>query len=112
MGNNKVEYINKKARSRHRLIVFSIAGAFALIILLLGGQIIASRHQLSATRSQITASQQDYKDQKKKKNNLSAQVKMLNNKDYLQQLVRAKYYYTKKGETVYSFPQNSQIGNE
>ncbi|KZV03351.1 septum formation initiator family protein [Lactiplantibacillus plantarum] len=31
----------------------------------------------------------------------------MNNKDYLQKLLRSKYDYTKSGETVYSLPNDN-----
>ena len=40
--------------------------------------------------------------QKQKNQQLQRQIKMLHNPEYIQQVIRAKYNYSKKGETIYN----------
>ncbi|KID41028.1 FtsB family cell division protein [Fructilactobacillus fructivorans] len=123
--NNNVEYLNsasrknKKNQQKNRPKVnkrtkrlMAIVAVFAVVIIALGWQIVDGMNQIHEVNAQITEKQQDYRVEKQKEKGLNEQIKLLNNKNYLQELMRAKYYYTKPGETVYSFPQNSNIGNE
>ena len=62
-----------------------------------------------------TAVEQHRLNQAKSKNKeLNEEVKQLNDSDYIQKLIREKYYYSKSGETVYTLPANnngSSLGN-
>ncbi|MEJ6400184.1 FtsB family cell division protein [Nicoliella lavandulae] len=60
--------------------------------------------QTADVESQIKTSKQKLADAKATNQNLKLNVKQLNNSEYVQQLIRDKYYYTKAGETVYSLP--------
>ena len=39
---------------------------------------------------------------------LKDKVKQMNDENYLEKLIRAKYFYTKKGETVYNLPNDAK----
>lgn len=53
-------------------------------------------NQIRTTQAQLTS-------EKKKQARLNQQIKNLNDSEYLQQLIRSKYNYAKKGETIYNF---------
>lgn len=44
--------------------------------------------------------------------NLKGQVRALHDDDYVQQLIREKYMYTKQGEQVYNLPANDPDANK
>jgi cell division protein DivIC len=39
---------------------------------------------------------------------LKVKVKQMNDEQYLEKLIRSKYLYTKKGETVYNLPNDAK----
>ena len=61
----------------------------------------ASLHHVN---QKVEASEQRLDKAKDTNAKLKLKVKQLNNKDYLGQLIRSKYYYSKSGETIYSLP--------
>lgn len=81
-----------------------IIACFAFFILILGVQLVrtnASRHKVD---QQVVTSQRQLAKAKRTNADLKAQVKQLNDQDYLGQLIRSKYYYSKSNETIYSLP--------
>ncbi|GEO74876.1 dihydroorotate dehydrogenase [Levilactobacillus namurensis] len=81
-----------------------IIACFAFFILILGVQLVrtnASRHKVD---QQVVTSQRQLAKAKHTNADLKAQVKQLNDQDYLGQLIRSKYYYSKSNETIYSLP--------
>ena len=69
--------------------------------------LINTRSNLHQVNRQVATSQVKLKKVQQKNNQLESQIKQLNNKDYLQKLLRSKYDYTKSGETVYSLPNDN-----
>lgn len=91
---------------RRRRFVLIVA-VFGALILFLGFQLINTRSNLHQMNRQVATSQVKLKKVQQRNDQLEGQIKQLNNKDYLQKLLRSKYDYTKSGETVYSLPNDS-----
>ncbi|OAZ74199.1 FtsB family cell division protein [Lactiplantibacillus plantarum] len=94
------------AQVRRRRFVLIVA-VFGALILFFGFQLINTRSNLHQVNRQVATSQVKLKKVQQKNNQLESQIKQLNNKDYLQKLLRSKYDYTKSGETVYSLPNDN-----
>ncbi len=92
--------LSKKRKKRALMII----GIFCLAFLFLGVQIVHAKNIMSQTNVQITRQQQKLARVKQTHQNLNEHVKLLNNKDYLENLIRSKYYFAKAGETIYSLP--------
>lgn len=104
----QVERDQQAARNRRRQIhrrrrVILVA---VLVLVLVGGGVQLWRlhqAQVQATARVATAKKQLHKVTTKQKN-LQIQVNELNNADYLEKLIRAKYYMSKSGETIFNIP--------
>ncbi|MCB4209251.1 septum formation initiator family protein [Lactiplantibacillus plantarum] len=94
------------AQVRRRRVILIVA-VFGALILFFGFQLINTRSNLHQVNRQVATSQVKLKKVQQKNNQLESQIKQLNNKDYLQKLLRSKYDYTKSGETVYSLPNDN-----
>ncbi len=93
-----------QVRRRRFILIVAVFGA---LILFFGFQLINTRSNLHQVNRQVATSQVKLKKVQQKNNQLESQIKQLNNKDYLQKLLRSKYDYTKSGETVYSLPNDN-----
>ncbi|GAF36380.1 FtsB family cell division protein [Lentilactobacillus farraginis] len=91
----------RRRRKKRALIIISVFMIFALIFT---AQIIRAKVNYAAVNVQISKQKQKVKKERAEHKRLTAQVSQLNDKDYVEQLIRDRYYYTKPGETVYSFP--------
>ncbi|KRK95557.1 septum formation initiator [Levilactobacillus acidifarinae DSM 19394] len=91
----------KRRRVRRMARILAIFAVFALI---LGIQLVRTNASLHHVNQQVTTSKQKLAQTKQTNAELKLEVKQLNNKDYLGQLIRSKYYYSKSGETIYSLP--------
>ncbi|MBY8575979.1 FtsB family cell division protein [Lactiplantibacillus plantarum] len=96
----------RAAQVRRRRFILIVA-VFGALILFFGFQLINTRSNLHQVNRQVATSQVKLKKVQQKNNQLESQIKQLNNKDYLQKLLRSKYDYTKSGETVYSLPNDN-----
>ena len=94
------------AQVRRRRFILIVA-VFGALILFFGFQLINTRSNLHQVNRQVATSQVKLKKVQQKNNQLESQIKQLNNKDYLQKLLRSKYDYPKSGETVYSLPNDN-----
>ena len=94
------------AQVRRRRFILIVA-VFGALILFFGFQLINTRSNLHQVNRQVATSQVKLKKVQQKNSQLEGQIKQLNNKDYLQKLLRSKYDYTKSGETVYSLPNDN-----
>lgn len=77
---------------------------FAVFALILGIQIIRTNASLHKVNQQVATSERQLTKTKAENTQLDLKVKQLNNQDYVAQLIRSKYYYSKSGETIYSLP--------
>lgn len=77
---------------------------FAVFALILGIQLIRTNASLHKVNQQVAKSERQLTKTKAENTQLDLKVKQLNNQDYVAQLIRSKYYYSKSGETIYSLP--------
>lgn len=91
-----------KQRRRNRAMV--ILGVFAAFVLLFTYQIIHAKANLAQTQVQVAKQKSKIKQKTTKQKQLNTKVKQLNDPDYCEKIIRNRYYYTKSGETVYTFP--------
>ena len=91
---------------KHRF--YAIIGFFAVIFLVLGFQIIQTKYNLGKVNDQIEAKQETLQKTKAKNKKLDKQVELLHDNNYLQKILRQKYYYSKSGETIYSLSDSSK----
>ncbi|WP_268913871.1 FtsB family cell division protein [Lentilactobacillus sp. SPB1-3] len=94
---------NKLTRTRKGRAL-GIMAAFLCLILLLGFQIVSAKSNAAQINTQIAKQKANLNDEKSKNKQLGMKIKQLNNNTYVEKLIRERYYYTKPGETVYSFP--------
>lgn len=94
---------------QHKRQVHRRRGIFMLVVLVIvlftgGTQLIRLQHEQQAASAQLASSQAKLKQVKTRKNALKVQVDQLNNDGYLEKMIRAQYYVSKKGETVFTLP--------
>ncbi|CAM3064263.1 FtsB family cell division protein [Lactiplantibacillus plajomi] len=106
VANDQQNQRQRISRVRRRRFVVIVA-FFGALMLLLGYQLINTRVDLHQVNREVATSQVKLKRAQQKNSQLETQIKQLNNKDYLQKLLRSKYDYTKSGETVYSLPNDN-----
>lgn len=91
---------------KHRF--YAIIVFFAVIFLVFGFQIIQTKYNLGKVNNQIEAKQETLQKTKAKNKKLDKQVELLHDNNYLQKILRQKYYYSKSGETIYSLSDSSK----
>lgn len=111
-GNNKVSqletpYMHKVSADQQRRQVHvkrcrRIMLVFLVIFIILGIQIFQSKRTLAKVNSNIAQCQASLQEQHQTSRQLKQQIKLLHDPEYVQQVVRAKYNYSKKGETIYN----------
>lgn len=93
---------DQQKRQFHKRRCQRIIFAFLVIFLILGLQIIRSRQTLAKVNRNVETCQAQLKTQKQTNKQLKQRIKLLHDPEYIQQVLRAKYNYSKKGETVYN----------
>ena len=78
------------------LVIFFIGFA------ILGGLLLNGQHQLATVNSKLDSAQTTLAKKQAKNKRLNKKVKLLHNEDYRKQILREKYDYAKKGETIYN----------
>ncbi len=91
-------------RRRHRIRETIITVVMLTVVLILGIQLFNAHRQAAVLHRQIHLEQSEIAQKRSEQRRLKLDVKRLNNRDYLKQLVRQRYYYTKSGETIYNLP--------
>lgn len=115
MDVDKVHQLNnqytKIKQSRHQEILRSrkkrgiiLVSFFLVVILMLVVQIFITKSKISNVSEQQVQTKKELKKSKIDNQKLKQNIKQLHDKDYVQKVIREKYYYTKPGETVYSLP--------
>lgn len=80
-----------------------IGGVFMIITLILGFQLWSAHRQLNRVDAQISTAQTTLKHKQAQNAKLSKQNRLLKDPTYLQELLREKYNFAKKGEIIYNF---------
>ncbi|KRM96240.1 hypothetical protein FC19_GL001051 [Liquorilactobacillus aquaticus DSM 21051] len=93
----------RRVRRRRITVIVLIT---AIVTVVLGYQIINTNLMANSLNSQTQTAKEKLNGVTDEQSNLKQKVKRLNEQDYLEKMIREKYYYSKKGETIYSFPNN------
>ena len=86
-------------------------GLLAVIVVIVtffcGIRIVQAEVETHQVNKQTVVAKQKLQRAKARNASLSQQVQQLSNNDYVQKVIRQRYDYTKKGETVYNLPQTN-----
>lgn len=119
--NNKVrvlnqEYYNQQSKlseeekqrlmltKKHRFKMLLILGMTLFVTLFLGFSAIRNNIQAGMLNQKAMEAKVELKNVKSKNRELKQQVEQLKDADYVAKIIRQKYYFSKKGETIYSLP--------
>lgn len=100
MKYNKYQAVLHSRKRRSFILVV----VFLIIMAVLTFKIISTKTQSNEIANQQQRVAKHLQTSKNDNKKLSQNVKQLHNNDYIQKIIRQKYYYTKPGETVYSLP--------
>ncbi|GAF39464.1 hypothetical protein FC83_GL000581 [Agrilactobacillus composti DSM 18527 = JCM 14202] len=95
-------YVKKVQRRRLTLLGVVVLA----VILVLGIQIFRAHQNTNALQAQTQQSQAQLKEVRRQNADFKLKVNELNNADYLEKVVREKYYYSKPGEIIFSLPRD------
>ncbi|WP_272454188.1 FtsB family cell division protein [Loigolactobacillus coryniformis] len=98
----RTHYVHR-VHKRRIILLFTLLAA---IFLVCGVQIYQARQSLATTNAQVATKKVKLKKNQAQQRKLKLQESQLKNDDYLQQVIRQKYYYSKNNETIYSLPQD------
>ena len=94
--------VDQQKRQVHIRRCRRIMLAFLVIFIILGIQIFQSKRTLAKVNGNIAQYQASLQSQRKTSRQLKQQIQQLHDPVYAQQVARAKYNYSKKGETIYN----------
>lgn len=103
-ANKKIVARNKRYL-RHKIIMRTIYGIGILATVLCLFQAGQNLWQARNVTQQTKTAQTKLNEAKKDNADLKLRVKQLNDQDYLEKLIREKYYYSRDGETIYNLPE-------
>lgn len=90
-------------------------GLLAVIVVIVtffcGIRIVQAEVETHHVNKQTAVAERKLQRAKARNASLSQQVQQLSNNDYVQKVIRQRYNYTKKGETVYNLPQTNVSDN-
>lgn len=86
---------------------YIIIGVFGLIMIPLLISLVQSNISLHQTNTQIVKKQRELDKAKSDNKALNDKAKLLKDDDYLQKVIRSRYYYSKNGETIFTLPSDS-----
>lgn len=98
--------IAENRRYRYRVHVHRAKIMYSIILvvaLILGFQLWQSKQTLAKVNQNIDQQRTVLKQKQATGKKLTKQISLLHNQDYLEQLIRSKYNYSKTGETIYNF---------
>lgn len=111
-GNSKVSQLetpyvhqisaDQQKRQVHAKRCRRIMLVFLVLFIILGIQIFQSKRTLAKVNANIAQYQTSLHKQRSTSRQLKQQIKLLHDPEYAQQVARAKYNYSKKGETIYN----------
>lgn len=90
-----------RSRKKRAIILLSF---FLVVILFMSFKIVSTKLQAQKVSNDQVRTHQQLKSTQVDNKKLKQNIKQLHNNDYIQKVIREKYYYTKPGETVYSLP--------
>ncbi|CCG89745.1 FtsB family cell division protein [Pediococcus pentosaceus] len=99
--------VNPYARARKQRALF-ILGVFAIIATIFIFQIVHAHISRSSVNNKLAMETAHYEKIQNDNKALKVKVKQMNDEQYLEKLIRSKYLYTKKGETVYNLSNDAK----
>lgn len=98
----RAKYVRQVHKRRAGLLI----ALLTTILLICGWQIYQGRQSLAAINTQVTTHKAKLNKKQAQHRQLKLKTAQLKDDDYLQQVIRQKYYYSKDNETIYSLPQD------
>ncbi|OGX68642.1 MAG: hypothetical protein A2189_03530 [Paenibacillus sp. RIFOXYA1_FULL_44_5] len=95
------QQVNKSSRRRIRFVTLLMAAFLIWAIFILYEQF----GQVKEKAQQLASIQSEFDQTKKLNGSLQLEVTRLNDPEYIKQMIRKDFYYTKKGETLFITPQ-------
>ena len=91
---------------QHKVIMrlFAVIAAVVTVVCLV--QVGRNLWQAHTVKQQTTTAQKKLDKVKKDNSSLKLRVKQLNDDEYLEKLIREKYYYSRDNETIYNLPED------
>lgn len=93
----------KKIIFRRRRLGIMFAAALVMFSLI-GFNLFRNSQHLLTLQDSRQAIEKENKEISKTKKDLKREVNLLNDTEYVEKIARAKYFYSKEGEQVYSIP--------
>ncbi|MCP0886827.1 septum formation initiator family protein [Ligilactobacillus sp. WILCCON 0076] len=104
---SKQHTLQLKFERRHKRIRFWGSIICGLIICYGIVRVVQARLQIREIRQETVVAKRQLKKDQTKNTELQQQIEQLKDSDYLQKLIRAKYFYSKNGETIYLLPDDA-----
>jgi len=92
----------KKQRLVRRLILFSIL--VALLVIGFTGFHMKQRHLQAEKRTELAQMKKEYSSLQKKGKSLKEERDLLKDEDYVLEIARTNYFFSKKGELIFKIP--------
>ena len=89
---------------KHRLKMLILCIIMLVLTLVMGFNIIQNNIRMSVLKHKTADAKVELKDVKSENKELKQKVDQLKDSDYVAKYIRQKYYFSKKGETIYSLP--------
>lgn len=102
MAKNYREQRKTVFRRRRLTIMFVVA---CCVFTFMGISLFQNGQHLSVLQETHEETKVEYDAVQKNKKELTREVTLLNDEDYVEKIARAKYFYSKEGEKVYSIPE-------
>ena len=96
----------KRVKEIHRRRRTWLFLGFLALLLVLGMQFMKTESKTQQLRQQVSASKAKLTQVNKTNKKLKGQAKDLKDPDYVAKWIRYKFYYSKKGETIYNVPES------
>ncbi|PSL42264.1 cell division protein DivIC [Salsuginibacillus halophilus] len=108
---NQEALLEKRRRGlKRRLTVFGILAA--VILVSLGAILISQMTMLQAKETEKEELQQELQQLNQEEASLKQDIENYNDLDFIAEIAREEYYYTKPGETIYKVPPRTQDNND
>lgn len=106
MNNGYIEHVQRRrhyVRKTHIRRFKWLLAIFGTLLVLTSVQLWQTKQQLKTVNHSLVTTKVSYQQAKKEQASLQQEAKLLKQPKYLEQVVRQKYDYAKKGEMVYRF---------
>lgn len=104
-------YMERRQRKKKRLVRRLVM--FALLVMIVAGSMVTYHFQQRALYAEkhekYQQLQQDMETLKKKENSLEREIELLNNEEYVLQIARTNYFFSKEGEIIFKMPNEEPL---